>query len=188
MVDAAQLSPKKEHENCFLQAKEKKNNALGQFEDTLPFVNTNYKTFVYRMNEAKKISGLADDLNIVDIENLRSQLYERNWAQLDDENSPLRKLLALKSFRPVVSPGEAGPSEDDNLIDCNQLRIFALLACAGSRHDKAHGLFEIIKGGDIYQYPEITAFEKSYPVVMKAMCNFVTVDIIEAAGFEMKYS
>ena len=105
---------------------------LTKFELSLPFCRTDIAAFNRVLTEAETDYGKAN--NSIDFQTLRKHFTTSSWAQLDDNQSPLRKLLALDQFQ---------SGQKDGSVSVKKLRIFALLNCQGSKSVKALGLFDL---------------------------------------------
>jgi len=96
------------------------NNVIEQFEYRLPFCRCLITTFVKHVHNAAKESGSYDYCTI---QALRKEFQSPAWADLEDQNSKLVKLLKSAPFK-----NENGGLDAEH-VDKNSLIVFGLLHC-----------------------------------------------------------
>ena len=98
---------------------------------------------------------------------------------MTEENSQLRKVLFSDPFRCQERFGSKGKFSQK--IDTNHLKLFGLLHCAGTPHDKAEVLLTILYKGYLGDNTYITSRNKNLVHVFEKLCALATWELFEIA-------
>ena len=104
----------------------------------------------------------------VTTESLRGEFSTSAWQELDDEQSPLYKIITSNIFKNTRYREEQ--------IDAETLALFAILHCSGRQVDKAEHLYSTIQEGSndkLY----IAAEDKDLIRIFEKICGLVSYEL-----------
>ena len=152
-------------------------------EASLPFNRIHVVDMNVAIEEASEASGEG---TFVTLKNLRKSLPTDAWADLEDRQSNLCKVILSAEF------GCEETDSDDPKINADYLKMWALLHCKGNNKEKAVAFYEILQEGGLSAHEQISATDKDFIPSFLKIVQFASCDVIkfsvEVLGEEKLYS
>jgi len=103
----------------------------------------------------------------VTIESLRDTFKTSAWADLQDDNSKITKLIQSNVFK-----NKKGQIVADWLI------LFGVLNCAGDAKYKSEALYGVLQEGGVAKQPYISAMDKDIVPAIDKLIQLCTMDLV----------
>lgn len=100
---------------------------------------------------------------------LRELLNDDIWKDLDNEDSPLVKILQSSHFK------DERTSQTEEQIDYRILATFTILNCYGDAKRKIEVLYNILQEGGVGDHAHISASDKDFPIFWINLLKFATI-------------
>ena len=145
-----------------------------RFEYQLPFYQTEIDSFFQYV----ALASMDTDGKSVTLEGMRAFLKGAEWAELDDDESPLAKLLLSEAFRRSGTPAGA--------IDRQALSLFAIMHCHGKVHQRSEHLLHLVQDrrastlSPTKRNMPISASTKNMEEIFGTICGLSSFDIFPA--------
>ena len=116
----------------------------------------------------------------VTLEGLRTFLKGADWAELEDDESPLAKFLTSEAFRKAGTPAGA--------IDRQAISLFAIMHCHAKVQQRSEHLVLLLQDrrastlSPTKRNMPISASTKNMEVIFDTICGLASFDIFAAQG------